>query len=253
MTDSKNIAGDTLEIFTKPQTGNYNFGVVYAQIKHTELLDADIKAYVNFSTPTLRRENIIIGRGTGKMATYYLGTNGGIDRNIDQNGLKIMAGNKYVTNFYYNIENATVDLIADEGVDVTASYNYDVSTENWLELAKQKTEIYGDSGLYVSRFIYRSSDSSDKKTFTVKFSLTRNNATVDNEDFGLATGRLQTFALPHRAKTESIAINGSWHYNENTQILKLMSAVNDTLKISYDWTGILPQVESFVVGAEYAV
>lgn len=253
VTDSQNLSGDTLEIFTQPLQGDYNIGVVYALIRHSELFDAQVKAFVNFTTPTQRRENIIIGRGSGELETYYLGTNGGIDRAIDHNTLKIMAGDKYITDFYYNVENATIDLKAESDVDIFATYSYDVPAENWIEMAKQSTEPYGDAGQYMSRFIFRLTDSENKKKFSTKFSLSRNTGNVENDSLGNATGRLQTFVLPHRAKKESVSINGSWTYDEDAQILKLMSSVNDTLKISYDWAGIIPKVNSFVVGAEYAI
>ena len=134
--------------------------------------------------------------------------------------------------------------------------NFDqVDSRAYLVHAWMKYPKFGHASAtdYTSRFIYRLTDSENKKITAVRFSATRQNGTVENENLGNATGKLQTFALPHRAKTESININGSWHYDEDTQILNLTSAVNDTLKLSYDWCGIIPQVKSFVVGAEYSV
>lgn len=248
VTDSKNIAGDTLEIFTKPQTYYRDLGTCYALVKHTELFDAQIKAYIKFATPTLQRRNIIIGKGSGETKTFYLGINGGIDKNINQSTIHITAGEINIVDFYYNTELATVDLIAPEGVDVKASYEYEVDAEDWIELAQELTQPYGDAGQYMTRFIYRLSDTENKRISAIRFSATRQNGTVTAESLGNATGRLQTFVLPHRAKAESISVNGSWSYNEDTQILKLTSAVNDTLKISYNWTGTLPKIKSLIVG-----
>ena len=248
VTDSKNIAGDTLELFTKPQTYYRDLGTCYAMVKHSELFDAQIKAYVKFATPTLRRDNIIIGKGNGEMKTFYLGINGGIDPRINQNTLHITAGGINIVNFYYNVEKATVDLIADKDVDVMASYEYSIDEENWVEMAGEITQLYGDAGQYMTRYIYRLTDSENKRISALRFSATRQNGTVENYDLGFATGRLQTFVLPHRAKKESISVNGSWIYDEETQLLRLTSAVNDTLKISYDWTGILPKIYNVTVG-----
>lgn len=248
VTDSKNIAGDTLEIFTTPQTYYRDLGTCYALIKHTELFDAQIKAYIKFATPTLQRRNIIIGKGNGEMKTFYLGINGGIDKNINQSTIHITAGDINIVDFYYNTELATVDLIAPDDVDVKASYEYEVDEENWIELAQEMTQPYGDAGQYMTRFIYRSSDTENKRISAIRFSATRQNGTVTDENLGQATGRLQTIVLPHRAKAESISVNGSWTYDEDTQILKLTSTVNDSLKISYDWTGTLPKINSFAVG-----
>ncbi len=100
----------------------------------------------------------------------------------------------------------------------------------------------------MSRFVYRLSDSTDKKISAVKFSITRKTGTVENEILGTATGKLQTFVLPHRAKKETIQCNGIWSYNEDTQILKYTGVIDDTIQISYDWTGLIPSVDSYVVG-----
>lgn len=249
VTDCDNLAGDTLEIFTTPQTYSYgDLGTCYALIKHSELFDADVKAYIKFETSNSQRQNIIIGRGTGNYETYWLGINGSIDRNINQSTLHITAGDINIIDFYYNTENATVEVKADEGVDIKASYEYDVDSENWIEMARQITQPYGDAGLYMSRFVYRLTDTEGKQTSAVRFTLTRQNGSVTDEEIGLGTGRLQTFVLPHRAKKESIAMKGAWTYDEETQILQTTAAVNDTLKISYDWTGILPTAKSFSVG-----
>ena len=246
--DAENSAADTLEIFTTPQEYYQDLGTCYALIKHTELLDAEIKAYIKFQTPTKKREDIIIGRGVGTYETYYLGTNGGIDRNVNQNTLHIKAGGINIVDFYYNTDNASVELKADEGAEIRASYEYDVDAENWVEMAGEISQVYGDAGLYMSRFVYRLSDSANKRISAVKFSITRKTGTVENEILGTSTGKLQTFVLPHRAKKESIKCNGIWTYDEDTQILKYTGVIDDTIQISYDWAGLIPSVDSYVAG-----
>lgn len=81
VTDAENSAADMLEIFTTPQEYYQDLGTCYGLIKHTELLDAEIKAYIKFQTPTKRREDIVIGRGIGAYNDYFLGTNGGVKLN----------------------------------------------------------------------------------------------------------------------------------------------------------------------------
>ena len=252
VTDADNSACNTLEIFTTPIEGDDDLGTCYAMIKHSELLDAKISAYIKYQTPTKRRENILIGRGINAMETYYLGVNGGVDRNINQNTLHIKAGGINITDFYYNLNNCSVNLKADEGVEIRASYEYDVDAEDWIEMSGEISQAYNDSGLYMSRFIYRLSNSTDKKISAVKFSITRKTGAVENEILGTATGKLQTFVSPHRAKKETIQCNGIWIYDEDAQILKVTGVVDDTLKISYDWAGIIPDVDSYAVGWQYA-
>ena len=252
-TDFDNSAVDVLEIFTSPLKGTENIGVVRALIKHTELFDAEISASIQFSSPVKRRENIIIGRGTGAIETYYLGINGGIDPNINHNTLRITADGQRVTDFYYDTATATVKFAAVNNAEILASYEYGLTSEEWLPMTFVDSQPYGETGLFISRFYYRLPNSANEKNATVKFTLTRKKGKVTAESLGNATGYTQSFLLPHRAKTESIILNGSWQYDEDSQILTVTSFIGDSLVISYDWTGIIPNVDSFTVGAEFVV
>ena len=248
ITDSKNSAADTLELFTAPQSYYADLGTCYAIIKHSELIDADIKAFIKFQSPTSGRKDLIIGNGTGSLQTYYLGTNGGIDPAINQDSICLSAGGVNVMDFYYNITNATVDLSAESGTTVKATYEYDIDEENWLEMSKQSTEIYNEYGQYLTRFTYRLDDSTNKKISAIKFFLTRQKGKVENQTLGIGTGRRQAFLLPHRAMADSIIATGSWIYDEASQIFHTTATINSDIKISYDWVGTFPKIYSFVAG-----
>lgn len=251
VTDSKNLAGDTQEIITLPQTYYQNFGTCYALIKTSELIDCEVKAFVKFQTPPKRRENLLIGKGNGELKTYYLGLNGGYDPNINQTTLHLSAGNKNIVDYYYNTENGTVELQADSDVEIYASYDYDVDAEIWLPMTGQIAENKG--GQYMSRFVYRLSDTENKRISAVKFSITRKTGKVENFELGTATGKLQIFPLAHRAFKESISAKGNWTYDEDTQLFEVVGTINDTLTISYDWAGLLPQIYFFSVGYTPAI
>ncbi len=248
VTDAYNLSGDTLEIYTLPQTYYQDLGTCYAMIKHTELLDANIKAYIKYATLPAQRKNIMIGRGNGAIETYYLGINGGIDPRINQNTLHLTANGRTITDFYYNTQTATVDLKADSGAEIRASYEYDVDAENWVEMAGELSQPYGDAGLFMSRFIHRLTDSIDKRISAVKFELTRQSGTSYEEIIATSTGKTLTFTLPHRAKKESIYCTGNWDYDEETQILTVTGAPDEVIYLSYDWTGIFPRIDNVAVG-----
>lgn len=240
VTDSKNLAGDTQEIVTLPQTYYADFGTCYALIKTSELIDAEIKAFVKFQTPAKHRENLLIGKGTGELKTYYLGTNGGIDPNINQDSLYFSASGKNIVDYYYNTDNGTVEIQADSDSQIFASYDYDIDAETWLPMESQAGET--KDGQYISRFVYRLEDSENKRISAVKFSITRKTGKVENLELGTANGKLQIFPLAHRAFKESISATGNWTYDEDTQLFEVVGKVNDTLTISYDWAGLLPDV-----------
>lgn len=248
VTDAENLSGDVLELYTLPQTYYQDLGTCYAMIKHTELLDAEIKAYIKFATPTKKRTNIVIGRGNGAIDTYYLGINGGIDPRINQNTLHLTAEGKTITDFYYNTQAATVDLKADSGVEIRASYEYDVDAENWVEMAGELSQPYGDAGLYMSRFIHRLTEFTNKRTSAVKFVLERKSGVQTEKVLATSTGKTLTFMLPHRAKGEDLVCSGNYDYDEATQKLTVTAAPDEVIRVAYKWTGEFPRVENIAVG-----
>ena len=247
VTDAENLAGNTLELFTSPQSYYVDLGTCYAMIKHSELFDAKITARIKYDSSMLKREDIIIGKGTGQLETYFLGINGGIDPNINQNTLRITAGGVNIIDFYYNTTNASVTFSAGEGLDIKASYEYGLEIEMWKDMVGELTQVGGD-GVYTSRFIYRSDDSEDKKISAVRFTIQRGEGTVTNQFLGKANGATQFFVLPHRALKETISVNGAWTYDEATQILQVTGTIGDDLKVSYDWNGIIPTIYNYTIG-----
>lgn len=248
VTDAENLSGDVLELYTLPQTYYQDLGTAYAMLKHTELLDAEIKAYIKYATPTKKRTNIVIGRGNGAIDTYYLGINGGIDPRINQSTLHLTAGGKTITDFYYNTQAATVDLKADSGVEIRASYEYDVDAENWIEMAGELSQPYGDAGLYMSRFIHRLTDFENKRTSAVKFVLERKSGVQTEKVLATSTGKTETFMLPHRAKLEDLVCSGNYEYDEATQKLTVTAAPDEVIRVAYKWTGEFSRIENIAVG-----
>lgn len=246
-TDGKTLAGDTLELCTLPQTYYHDLGTCYAMIKHSELLDAEIKAYIKYSTATKNRRDIVIGTGTGDTETYYLGINGGIDRNINHNTLRLKAGVMNIPDFYYDTTWATVTLKAPVGAEIKASYEYDLNAEEWVEMAGELTQLY-DDGIYMSRFIHRLTDFENKTVSAVKFTLTRKNGAIPYQYLGTADGTTMKFVLPHRAKKESISCTGNWDYDEDTQVLTVTGLADEEITIAYDWVGLIPKIENIAVG-----
>ena len=251
-TDADNLAGDTLELITKPVEYYTNLATCYALIKHSELIDCNVNCFVMFKTPTLHRENLNIGVGNGELKTYYLGTGGGVDKNIDHNSIVIKLNGKNFHDFYYNTVNATVDLQADSDVSITASYNYGVDKEEWLPMTLVTSA--NDDDVYTTRFVRRMTDNDIKTISAVRFSFTRQHGSI--EEFNLATsnGKTQSFILDHRAKAESLVVkNANYTYDEDTQKLKCTGSINTPIKLAYDWCGQFPQVFEVIAGWQAGV
>lgn len=246
-TDADNLAGDTLELITKPVEFYTDLSTCYALIKHSELIDCNINAFVMFKTPTSRRENLIIGTGNGELKTYYLGSGGGVDKNIDHNSLVIKINGKNYHDFYYNTVNATVDLLADVDAVISADYNYNIDKEEWLPMTLLTST--NDDNVYTTRFVRRTDDSDVKTISAVRFSLNRQSGDVDEYTLAVSNGKTQSFFLDHRAKAESVTVkNASFTYDEDTQKLKCTGAVNTPISIAYSWVGQFPAVYKIIAG-----
>ena len=251
-TDANNLAGDTLELVTKPVEYYTNLGTCYALISHGELIDCELNAFVMFKTPTKQRENLIIGEGNGELKTYYLGESGGIDKNINHNSIVIKVDGRNFHDFYYNTTNATVDLQAAEGSVISASYEYDVDKEIWLPMEKLSETVI--DGVYTTRFVRRMDDTDTKTISAVRFSLTRKGGEVEEHSLGNATGKTQTFHLEHRAKVEDLTVrNGDWAFDESTQILSVTGIINTPIFLAYKWLGTFPKVDKIIAGWSAAI
>ena len=240
-TDKDKLSGSSFEIVSLPQEFDADLKTCYALIKHSELVDAEIKAYVNFSKPNIRRENVMIGTATGETQTLYLTFEGVVDENILQDTIHLEIGGKTFSGFYFDTENSTVTLKAEAGQEILASYECGAA-EEW-RLFQTPVE-----DKFESRFSYRLTDSENKKVAAVKFVITRLAGTVEQTEIGTGNGKLQIFALPHRAKKETISCSGAWTYDEEGQILKVVAPIDAPIYLSYEWQGQFPEIYEYIWG-----
>ena len=245
-TDADKLSGSTQNIISLAQDYPADLKTCYALIKHDELVDAEIKAYVNFSPELQRRENIMVGTTTGENQTIYLAYNGVIDTGILQDTIHIEIGGKPCTDFFYDTENSTITLPSqppDE--EILASYDC-VAAENWLEMDKDFTQADGNH--YTTRFKYRLANNQNMRRAAVKFEIIRLSANVDSNEISSGTGKLQIFALPHKAKAETLSATGNFVYDEGAQILKTVVNIDNPVTVGYSFTGNLPKIYSYIAG-----
>lgn len=248
------VSGDTAEIYTVTQ--NYEVGLGYAQsvIKHKVLIDANLKAFVAFRNEPKNRKMVPLGTGTGSAQTLTLGvagTDGKIvaDSGINQNKLSVYVDGKPIYNYSYNTETSEVTLTVDNGVAISATYEYGWEPETWREMTKTTTQPYDAAGTYATYFEYTLPTGEEKKTVSnVKYVLYRPSGHITDAALGTATGSRQVFVLPHKAKAETIVCNGSWSYDDDTQILTVVAAQSTALTISYDYIAESQEVYGVTAG-----
>lgn len=244
VTDYEKTAADFQELVFEDQELNFDADAVHISVKHSELNESTLKCFVKFESLPLERENILIGVGNGNKKTYYLGVDNGIDLNINHNTLKITAGDKTPANFPFNLSNSTVELAADAGVEVRASYEYAVEdTENWVECSKQPMTY--DGNIFTTNFTFE--NSSKKKILGIKIRAERNKGTVQ-KNFGTATGKLQSFVIPERTFIETFSCAGFFTLQNN--ILNVVAPLDSNLDVSYKWVGSMPIIKYVFIGAD---
>ena len=245
-TDGDILSGSTEEIISLAQDYPEDLKTAYLLVKHSEIVDAEIKAYVNFSAAPARRENVLLGTATGEEQTLSLAYNAVVDKNVVGNSIHLEVGGKTFTGFYFDTENSTITIKADEGQEIYGSWDCGLDSENWREMTLDYTQA--QDNYFASRFIYRIADETNKKVAAIKIVLTRLSGNVDTTEIGTGTGELQIFAIPHKAKLETLSASGAWKYDEEGQILKTVANIDMEMTAGYSWQGNLSTVYSYIAG-----
>ena len=237
-TDDAIISGDTTEIYTIPENANYTLSACRALIRHEKLQDAEISAEAIYFDDIDSRENISVGVGEGVTTSYTLP-----DNFILQDTLKISAGGSEIENFFYNTQTSEIQVNAPVGSEIFASYKFGGNENFRKNLTLEST--YEDGENFATRFI--NDDVTDKKLAAIVYKIEKLRGSVV-ENLGTATGKLQTFKLNHRALKESLTCTGSWTYDEDEQILKVVQPEGENISATYDFVGKSPIIFGYAAG-----
>lgn len=250
------VSGDDADLYSTVNSYEVPLQLCYVTVRHSELIDSTIEAYVNYMHPPARRELIQIGVGNGDRQELVLGVGGVPDLNIDVSSILIWEDGEPKTNFEANSASGTVVLSAAKNAVIYASYDYNHDVEVWRPMSKISTEPYTDEESWVSRYEYElpDSDATNKTIANVRLVLKRPSGKVTNQNLGKATGRLQLFALDHLAKKSSIKFTEAVEqsYDENSGILRVTGTRNKQLVVTYNWIGEELTVYGFSAGFSVA-
>lgn len=245
------VNGEVCELYTAMQNYENDLGSVYAVIKHKDLVDSNIQAFANFAAERKKRVLIDLGVSTGiEGESMILGVGGVPDPGINQNSIQIYVNGNLYSGYNYNVLTSTINLTVAKNSAITASYEYNVEPEKWIEMEKEFTQPYLEDGTYMSRFslVLDDEDTIDKHISNVKFVLTRDSGTVTNKVLGKGTGVTQMFVLDHPAKKETIQCNGNWSYDDASKIITVIATKDTDIIISYEWIAEQQEVYGFNCG-----
>ncbi len=236
-------ADGTTDLVTLTEQFTNDLTYVHAYIKHKELIDADLKAYVRLQKTPKKAEFKLIGYGTGARKNYKV-----TDSGINQDSLMVYVNGKAVYDFDFNTETSEITLVADVDVPINATYEFGWELFNYVEMQKGVSQI-NDSGVYTTEYSYTIPEHEGELTVTaIKYELIRPEGKVADEVIGVGTGKRQIIQLPHFARKETIQCNGKWSYDYDSKRLTVIAPEGDNIVISYDWIAESPVVYGVMAG-----
>ena len=229
-------------------------------VRHNQLHDSTIEAFVNFMREPDRRELLLLGAGTGSVTSYVLGESKTTpDDNIDGSTIELYYGDTNAdtltqikdSDFSYNLASKTVDVSVARNKVLYASYEYNHGVEVWHKMTADTPQPFVPAnGTYTTRFFYTLPDSQaeNKTVSNVMLRLTRNEGTA-TEDLGAApSGRTRIYYLPHFAVDGSISFTNDavdYYLDTDTNILSVTAPKGTERKFTYDWKGAEIEIISF--------
>ena len=249
------VSGEIAELYSTIVDYRHALGTCAVTVRHDNLIDSKIGAYVNFMQPTKRRVLLPLGVASGTTEQFILGVDGVKDSGVDQSTLQIFADGKPLIGFGYNTEVSEVTINTNAGAAITASYEYGHQQEIWRAMTLDIDRQPYDDGTYMTRFSYTLPDDeiNNQTVSNVRIQLYRPTGTVNGESLGVATGGVQQFVLAHAAKEETIVCNADFSYNPDSQILTCVAPKDTEIVCSYDWVGENPTVHQWTAGWSPAV
>ena len=249
------VSGDVAELYSILQKYDNDIRTCRIVLNHKQLIDSQIKCYVNFMHAPKSRKFLQLGIASGVLEDFTLGVNGEKDLGVDQNTLQVYANGKPLPDFSYNVETSEITVNAPEGSAITASYDYGHDEEVWREMKLQVYQRPKSDGTFMSRYSYTLSDEDavDMELSNIRVKFFRPNGHVENQSLGVATGAVQQLVLDHLADADTISCNADWSYDPDSKILTCVAPAGVNLYVSYDWLGESQTVYSFFVGWAEAI
>ena len=248
-TDDSYVVGTTAAIYLATQ--NFEQGMLYGRVlvKHEELIDSRIKAYIHFGETTKTRKNYVFATGTGAAQTVNLS-----DIGIEYNSIKLYADLSPLFDFDFNTATNQLTFTAPANSSISGDWTYGETEENWQEMQKGTTQLYQEDGLYSTDFSYSVTAGTAKGISAIKIETEKPSGSVTNQQFGVATGRMQYFVLDHYARKDTISITASdvllpadqWNYDQATKTLSVVATKNAPLKYSFVYDAEVPVVRGII-------
>ena len=140
--------GDYADIYSTSK--NFMLQLKYCSVivKHSDLSGgAKIKAYAKFD-PSVNWKAYTIGTGTGSSQIYSLP----VAAFVDVTTFKVYVNGTETTDYRLDVNDNKITITAPEGATITASSNYQLKTEEWIELDADPTQYDISDGKFTTRF-----------------------------------------------------------------------------------------------------
>ena len=256
--------GDTADIFTI--TKNYYLPLKYCVVvvKHAELSGDKIKAFAKID-PNIYWFNRQIGTGNGQSQTISLTAN----KFVDVSTLKVYVNGVQTFNYSFWADDNTITITAAQGATISASFNYNLKSEEWVELTADPTQHDISDGKFTTRFWSKITDT-NAYVSAIRLQLTRAPKSSDTVitlpitptgeeqtyKFSQSNIELVYFRVLDSAGNILFENNGAYQsldceceFNPKTSTLKFtVPAGNYKLEADYRKKTSVPRIYSFTAG-----
>lgn len=221
-------------------------------IKHQKLIDAKINAYVSMTQTTSKRENYVLGTGTGVAQTITLK-----DTGVDFQHMKLYANTNQLSDFDYNSIDNTITFSAPLDATIMGTYTYGIAVEDWQAMTFGNTQKYtsvsSDSNLYSSTYTYATTGVA-KGVSAIRIALQKPAGSVTDAVIGTGTGRTQYIYLDHYARKDTLQFKAggvtvlphNYSYDDKTKLLAIVCTKDAAITATYTYDAETPVINGFV-------
>ncbi len=235
-------------------TKTYDFGNTmtraHLMVKHETVPDTRISAQISLRRAPTNVTGEILGVGDGTQKTVTLAHT----EDLASHGFALYFDGKLQSSdlYSYSPNDGQVTFKANNGVVVSADYIYHWEDEHFVDFERDTS--YQDKehpNLVDEQFDYSATDPTDPvgSVGNVRVLLEQLSGTEENVSLGVGTGAAQAFKLDHHAKRDTITVSpatASWYYDDNNDILQVISSEGEAISVTYDWIGRSVSVDSIV-------
>ena len=245
------VFGDYADLYSIVK--NFYLPLKYCSVivKHSLLTTDSIKAYVNVAPGRFSTVYKALGTSSGSAQTFNLDT----AKFIDPSTIKVFINGVATNYFAFNASDNTITLAkydgsaaCSAGAAITASYSYNLQTENWVELPADKSQHDISDGHYLTRFSSKITNS-NALVSAIRIRLFRGQQTNKSYTY-TATGSEQSYKYSTAIDYARILgdVDFEWDFDYDSHTITFTAPKGTAVTVETIECGDVPKIFSYTAG-----